>query len=104
MPPIPGYRRPSKNAEQNSKDRNRFAASSLWMYFPVHASDDIHIAHRVGQVEIESDLAAYRLLEIARDKVTNPTGLRCLDDMLNALKEKLISHRLKKTAHAILDP
>ncbi|MDD3036037.1 MAG: hypothetical protein PHO93_03900, partial [Candidatus Saccharimonadaceae bacterium] len=30
-------------------------------------------------------------------------GLRCLDDMCNALEEKLISHRLKKAAHDIFE-
>ncbi|MDD3035969.1 MAG: family 20 glycosylhydrolase [Candidatus Saccharimonadaceae bacterium] len=53
--------------------------------------------------EIESDLAACRLLKASRNKVTTSIGLRCLDDMCNALEEKLISHRLKKSAHDIFE-
>jgi hypothetical protein len=37
------------NANSNSKDRNRFAASVLWPYFLDPLSDDIHIAHQSDQ-------------------------------------------------------
>jgi hypothetical protein len=43
---MPGHRRNSKNANPNSKERNRFAASALRPYFPVPPSGDIHIARQ----------------------------------------------------------
>jgi hypothetical protein len=43
---MPGHRRRSKNANPNSKDRNRFAASFLRPYFSVPSLDDIYIARQ----------------------------------------------------------
>jgi hypothetical protein len=43
---MPGHRKRSKNANPNSKERNRFAASVLRPYFSVPSSDDIYIARQ----------------------------------------------------------
>jgi Glycosyl hydrolase family 20, catalytic domain len=53
--------------------------------------------------EVESDKATFAVIQAHADKVTVPTGKRCIEDMLNILEEKLIAHQIKKTVHSIFD-
>jgi hypothetical protein len=53
--------------------------------------------------EIESDKAAFTIIQTHADKVTVPVGKRCIEDILNILEEKLIAHQIKKTVHSIFD-
>lgn len=77
----------------------------FWRHFEAVHPGTIFTRNFFGMAydEMESDFAAFTILPLYRDRITAEWGRRCLDDMLNGLTEKVVSHRLKKTAHDTFD-